>query len=486
MTAALRLVKPASNTGELPHDEARELALLSIIINNARALDLVRDLVSKETFYDPGRGIIFDAMTQLHSSGDAVSRVSVFSWLKDRGLLERAGGPKALAHLATEVPVTGHAVDHARKLAAKAKLRAFILDGEAAVAEARSIVSDEAEWLDERTRQLRKHADIARPSNAISLRKSMDAFFLKLNRLSQVREGVAGFSTGLRELDRHTAGWHGGHVTLISGETSAGKSAFAIGQARTVAGSHQIEVVRYNDQSYDVCVPIGVAIFTLEMERDEVAQRLCCREARVNWLLIETGDIGPNDLQMLAGASETLSQLPIYIDDNHDLTMTSFEANVARIEAMFAAMGVRLGLVLLDYFQLVDVRGEGDKNANQEQRFNSAARRLKNYASRFKATPKALPIVDGHVVDAGYLESSRVAFGVLVQLNNDGNVRECKAVEMHAHNHWLIEAPTDEPDGPGCTTRAKIRLKKQRGGKKNALATCFRHDAYTLFSDDGC
>ena len=92
-------------------------------------------------------------------------------------------------------------------------------------------------------------------------------------------------------------------------------------------------------------------------------------------------------------------------------------------------------------------------------------------------------MIDGRVVDAGYLEPSRVAFGVLVQLNNDGNVRECKAVEMHAHNHWLIEAPTDEPDGPGATTREDPAQETARR-EKNALATCFRHDAYTLFTDE--
>ena len=479
----LRVVK-AIATQELPHDEPRELALLGAVMSDARVLDLVRDLVSPSDFYDAQRGLIFDAMASIHAAGDAVSRVTVLSWLKDRKLLEQAGGPMAIGRIATDIPVLGHAVDHARKIAMKAKRRAFILDAEAKAMECRGNIENEAEWLDEATRGLRKHADALRPSNAIAIRKSMDVFFQKLNRLANVHEGVAGYSTGLKELDRHTAGWHGGHITLVSGETSAGKSAFAIGQAKTVASSHQIEVVEHNGAKHDVRVPIGAAIFTLEMEHDEVSQRLCCGSARVNWLLIETGEIGPTDLQFLAAAAEELSQLPVFIDDDHDLTMTSFESKVARIEAMFAAMGVRLGLVLIDYFQLVDVRGEGDKNSNQEQRFNIAARRLKNFASRFKTRPKALPVIDGRVVDAGYLEPSRVAFGVLVQLNNDGNVRECKAVEMHAHNHWLIEAPTDEPDGPGATTRAKIRLKKQRGGKKNALATCFRHDAYTLFTDE--
>jgi replicative DNA helicase len=467
-----------------PHDEPRELALLGAILTNPRVIELVLDLVTPDDFYDKPRGVIFDAMLQVHKAGETVSRTTVMSWLKDRNLLEQVGGPMAIGRLATEVPASGQAVEHARKIALKAKRRAFILDCYAAAAEAYGDVGDEAEWLDRQTKQLRKHAERLQPSNAISLRKSLETFFQQINRLVNKSGGIAGYSTGLRDLDKLTAGWHGGHVTLVSGKTSAGKSAFAGGQALNVARNPQIEVIDFNGQQIDITVPIGAAIFTLEMKHWEQSQRLCCGLARVNYNLLEIGEVGPLELQRLAGASDELSQLPIVIDDDHDLTMNRLEAKLARIEAMFAAMGVRLGLVVIDYFQLIDVRGEGDKNSSRAERFSEAGRRLKNFVDRFKAKPKALPIINGQVVDAGYLDPSHVAFCVLVQLNKEGDVRECNALEMHAPNHWLIEAPTEEPEGPGLTTTAKIVLKKQRGGKKNSVATCFRHEAYTLFSDE--
>jgi len=481
---ALKVVRSKPTSDFLPHDEASEQALLAAIMRDERGLDLVADIVSKEDFYDPARGVIFDAMVQLHRSGDAISRASIVTWLTDRGLLAHAGGAANVARIDIEAPVLGKVASYARKISLKAQRRALILEMEQRAAEGRGDVGDEEEWLDSTTKSLRKHAKVNTLSNAVSLRQSLDVFFAQLNRVATIRAGVSGHSTGLRELDRLTAGWHGGHVTLISGETSAGKSAFAICQAQTVANTHQIETVEFDGQKVDVRVPIGVAIFTLEMEHDQVTQRLCCASARVNWLLVQNGDMDPYTMQALASASERLSMLPIYIDDDHDLTMTSFESRLARIEDVFAQLGVRLGLVILDYFQLLDVRGEGDKNANSEQRFNAAARRLKNFASRFRARPKALPIINGRVVNAGYLEPSRVSFGVLVQLNKGGDVRDCGAIEMHAHNHWTLETITDEPEGPGETTRAKIRLKKQRGGKKNSVAHCFRHAAYTLYSDD--
>jgi replicative DNA helicase len=467
-----------------PHDEPRELALLGAILTNPRVIELVLDLVTPDDFYDKPRGVIFEAMLQVHKSGETVSRTSVTSWLIDRSLIAQVGGPMAIARLATEVPASGQAVEHARKIALKAKRRAFILDCYTAAAEGYGDVGDESEWLDRQTKRLRRHAEKLQPSNAISLRKSLEVFFQKLNRVVNNQSGVAGYSTGLQNLDKLTAGWHGGHITLVSGKTSAGKSAFAGCQALNVAKAPQLEVVELDGHRVDITVPIGVAIFTLEMEHDEQSQRLCCGLARVNWNLLQIGEVGPFDLQRLAGASDELSQLPIVIDDDHDLTMSRLEAKLARIEAMFAAMGVRLGLVVIDYFQLIDVRGEGDKNSTRAERFSEAGRRLKNFASRFKARPKALPIVNGQVVDAGYLEPSRVAFCVLVQLNKEGDVRECNALEMHAPNHWLIETPTEDPEGPGLTTIAKIVLKKQRGGKKNSVATCFRHDAYTLFTDE--
>ena len=475
----------ASHAKDLPHDEPRELALLASILVDSRVIEMVLDLVTADEFYDPARQVIFNAMVQIHAAGETVSCASLLSWLKDRGLLARAGGAQAIGRLAMEVPTLGQAAEHARKISLKAKRRAFILDCEGLAQEARGDIGDEADWLDQKTRHLRKHADRLQPSNAISLRKSFDVFFQQLNRIVNNRNGIAGYSTGLQSLDKLTAGWHGGHVTLISGKTSAGKSAFAICQMVNVAAMPQIEVVEVNGRQVDVTVPIGAALFTLEMKHWEASQRILCALSRVNWNLIEIGEVGPTDLQRLAGAADVRSSLPIVIDDDRDLSMNRLEAKIARIQAMFAAMGVRLGLVLIDYFQLMDVRSEADnKNSTKESMYNNAGRRLGKLASKFKAKPKALPIINGQVVDAGYLEPSHVAFGVLVQLNKDGDVRECNALEMHAHNHWLIESPTGEAEGPGATTRAEIRLKKQRGGKKDSVATCYRHDAYSLFSDE--
>lgn len=484
--ADLRLVKPATfDPNQVPpHDEPRELALLAAMLADGRVADLVADLVTREDFYDQTRGVIFDAMMQLRAAGDQISVVSVVSWLKDRGVLNQVGGPGVVARLKSETPVLGQAVEHARKIALKAKRRAFILGCQAVAAEGYGDVGDEAEWLDRQTKGLRKHADRLQPSNAISLRRSLEVFFQRLNKVVGRRGAISGYTTGLKELDRHTAGWKGGEVTLIGGETGLGKSAFAGCQAVNVARQPEVEVIEIDGVKVDVVVPIGVAVFSLEMRHDELSQRLCCGLARVNWKLLEIGEGGMDDLQRLAGASEMLSTLPIFIDDEPDLTMSRFEARLARIEAMFAAMGVRLGLVLLDYFQLMEVRQEADKNASREQQLGAAGRRLKNFSSRFMARPRALPVINGQVVDAGHLEPSRVAFGVLTQINNDGDVAEAKALLKHSHNFWVLEGTEEEPDGPGRTTRAKIRIKKQRGGERGVVATCWRHAAYTLYSDE--
>jgi replicative DNA helicase len=468
-----------------PHDEERELALLGAILTNGQVANLIVDLVKPADFYDGARGLIFDAMMQLRQTGENISRVSVMSWLKDRGTLTHAGGPMAIGRLANEYPVLGDAVEHAKRIALKAKRRAFILECQATAAEGMGDVGDESDWLDQRSKSLRRHAANMVPSNAVSLRKSIDEFFVQLNADTTRRGAVSGYSTGLHELNELTAGWHGGDVTLIGGPTGFGKSAFMGCQAVGVSSSPQIEVVEVNGNNVDCNVPIGVAIFSLEMRRKKLAQRLCCGMARVNYKLLQTGNAHPHDFQKLIGASDHLSNLPIVIDDAPDLTMDMLEAKLARIQAMFAAFGTRLGLVLIDYMQLMDVSGEGQgEKSNREIQFNLAGRRLQKFASTFLARPKALPVVNGVVVDAGYLDPSLVAFGVLVQLNDDGQVRESKALQMHAHGFWLLEPTDEEPQGPGKTTRAKIRIKKQREGDSNVVATCWRHAAYTLYSDE--
>ncbi len=483
----LKLVKPlVANPNQLPpHDEFREQALLSAMLTDARAASLVVDLVTAADFYDGPRGMIFDAIMQLRGANSDISIVSVVEWLKDRGTLAAVGGPGVVARLKTETPVLGHAIEHARKIAMKARRRAFILDCQQAAIECAGDIGDnEAEWLDRRTKEIRHHADKLVPGNAVSLRQSMVEFFEQLN-IDTSRNGtITGYSTGIKELDDVTAGWQGGDITLIGGATGQGKSAFAGCQAVNVASKPQREVVEFNGERIDYDVPIGVAFFSLEMRRKKLAQRLCCGLARVNYKLLQTGNGGPHDINDLVGASKHLSRLPIYIDDSPSLTMARFEAKVARIEAMFAAMGVRLGLVILDYMQLVDVQGEGDKNSNRELQLNLAGRRLQKFASTFTARPKALPVIGGKVVDAGLLDPSLVSFGILVQLNDDGAVRESKALLQHAHGFWLLEPSTEEPQGPGKTTRSAIRIKKQREGDTNVLAHCWRHAAWTLYSDD--
>ncbi len=467
----------------LPHDETRECALLSAILSNAKSLDHVIDLVTPKDFYDPARAIIFDAMLQIRATGEQPSRAALVSWLNDRGTLAHAGGPMAIARLAYEVPVIGQVVEHARHIALKARVRAFSLESRALSEEAKGDIGNAAEWLDKATKQLRKHADGLIPTNAISLRNSLSEFFQQLNHDIDRRGQISGYSTGLRELDELTAGWHGGDITLIGGATGFGKSAFAGCQAINVASVPQMEVAMYNGAYVDCEVPIGVVIFSLEMRHKKLSQRLCCGLARVNYQDIRTGNGTSADMQKLVGASEMISHLPIFIDDDPMLTMSRFEAKVARIEGWFAAMGVRLGLVLLDYMQLVDVRGEGDDKSNREIQFNLAGRRLQMFASTFKAQPRALPKINGVRVDAGKLDPSLVAFGVLVQLNDEGHVRESKALLQHAHGFWVLEPTSEEPQGPGRTRRAKIRIKKQREGDSNVSATCWHHSAYTLFSD---
>ena len=198
---------------------------------------------------------------------------TVLSWLKDRKLLEQAGGPMAIGRIATDIPVLGHAVDHARKIAMKAKRRAFIPDAEAKAMECRGNIENEAEWLDEATRGLRKHADAS--DHRMQSRPQVDGCSPKAQSIGQRARRRGGYSTGSKNSIGSRPDGTEGHITLVSGETSAGKSAFTVsGQDRCKLASNrggrtqrgQARRARANRRGD----------FTLEMEHDEVSQRLCC------------------------------------------------------------------------------------------------------------------------------------------------------------------------------------------------------------------
>jgi replicative DNA helicase len=455
------------------------------MITDERVVDLVLDIVTREDFYDEKRGLIFTAIVDLRRSGDRVGFASVVSWLKDRGTLEAAGGAGAIAALANTTPSIGHAVSHAKQVALKSKRRGLIAECQIIEAEGFGDVGDEQEFLEQAAKRIRRFAEASLVTTSVSLRTSMDAFFQRLNHLASRRGVISGYPTGLKELDRYTAGLHGSDVVLVGGETGRGKTSFAMCLAINVASAPQIEVVNVGGQPVDVTVPIGVAVFSLEMPHEDLSERMVCAIGRVDLIRLRSGDFDMPDMQRITSSAGILSALPIEIDDDQDLTVSRLEAKVARIEAKFAAEGVRLGLVILDYVQLVDGQAEAEKGANRERQLSEVGRRIKKLAGRLRARPRAMPLVDGVRLDCGHLEPTRVCFMVLTQLNEDGDARESKALMQHANAFWVLEHSNDSaPEGPGKTTPGKIRIKKQRSGPRNVVASCWWHEAFTLYSDE--
>lgn len=472
-----------------PHAPDLERALVASILLDERVIDLVLDLVAREDFYDQALGTIYEAASELRRNCSPVGLVSVTAWLRDRSLLEKVGGAVAIASIAQLAPVIGHAVDHARAIALKSKLRRLIAECQIIDAEAHGDVGDVARYLEHAGRRLHMITDSHVGRSSVGMRESMQSAFRELGIIAQRRGQLSGYPTKLVEVDLQTGGMHGTDVTMLGGETGRGKSALAGCIAVNIASSPQIEQMQIGHQAVDVTVPIGVGWFSLEMPHKQLATRLACALGRVDFNKISTGNWNHDDWDRLAGAASVLSELPIEIDDDSDLTINRLAAKVARMEADFARRGIRLGLVILDYIQLMDGREEAEKGATRERQLNEIGRQVKKLAGRFLARPHALVQVGDRVEDYGVLEPSGVSWMVLTQLNEEGEIRESKALGMHANNIWILEQPKDTAGGPRWTGPSKtqlahIHIKKQRSGPRNVRASVWWHEAYTLFSDE--
>jgi replicative DNA helicase len=470
-----------------------EASTLSALLLKPELLGHVAAWLKPTHFYSQANERIYQAILELADLGTPIDLTTVCDWLRERGWLLAVGGPSYLAQLADATPAVMHVAAHGRivrKLAFRRRRQTLCHQ---MAAEAYGEVEDDWEQqCDRRWAELQEGDD---DESRASLKSSLQGAFTKMRVAAERKGQITGLPTGLRELDQITGGSQSQEVTLICGATGGGKSALVGNMAVTVASEPELErwndedsihhywlkqwrthglrqqdgtLVRWTDQAppRELWVPRGVLFFALEMPREDVAQRMACAQGRVNFKKIKNGQWEDDDWDRLAAAGSYLSELPLVIDDSPGLTILRLIATTQRTRDEFAAQGIRLRKVVIDYAQLMGGADVGVRDGDRRRELSEIGRRLKTFARSCKD----------------------VAFELLSQLNDDGRAFESKALEHHADNVWIVsrekEAEPGTWDGPSKPRRAKILVRKQRQGDDNVVANTWYHAAYTLFSDE--
>lgn len=331
--------------------EAEESVLGAMMINR-NAIVACTDVLTAEDFYRGSHGCVYQAILELDLRDEPVDFITLSDFLEERGELDKAGGKPRLAELASIVPATANAGHYAQIIREMAQLRGLIRVGHE-LARMGFERPGEIEELIDRSETL--VLDLAQTRDRGEL-EHVSASLAHTNRLMAelAHADITGTSTGLRALDELTAGLQPGNLVVVAARPSMGKSALALGISRHVA-----------------MLNTPVAIFSLEMSKTEVDQRLICHETNIPLQkLRKPKTLLQPEWSSVLGATNTLARLPLYIDDSGDIRITELRSRARRLKSRQPS----LGLIVVDYLQLMVAEGRIE---NRVQEVSQISRGLK-------------------------------------------------------------------------------------------------------------
>lgn len=434
-----------------PFSLEAEAAVLGGMLIEEDAIVRVADVVDDSMFYREAHRRLFRAMTRLFQRGKVIDPITVSEDLKAVGELESIGGWEYLASLLDAVPTAANIEYHAGIVYEQALLRRLIDAG-------REIVRDVYEPGE---RPVREILDLAeqRVFNVSQLRGREGFVWIKevlwptfehIDMLQETAGGISGLATGFPDLDRMTAGLQPGELSIVAGRPSMGKTSWVLNVAQTVSIEHG--------------VPVG--IFSLEMSKEQLVQRLLCAEGRIDAQRLRRGRLGSNEFQQLARAAGLLNTAPIWIDDSATGNVLEMKAKARRLKAETKD----LGLVIIDYMQLMT---GGTRKENRVQEVSEISRGLKALARELDIPVIAL----SQLSRAPEQRTDRRP--QLSDLRESGSIEQDADLVMFLYRPEYYLGPTDR-DGNSLEGKAELIVAKQRNGPTGSVDLFFRK-SFTLF-----
>ena len=326
--------------------EAEQSILGGLMLDNT-AWDKIADIIVKSDFYRKDHRIIFDGISNLIEASEACDVVTLSEYLENKGELETAGGLEYIASLANETPGAANAISYAKILRERSVLRSLISAGNQISGNAYLNDGREAsELVDEAERLVFDIAEKGARGRAgfEHLKDVLPDTIDRIELLSKSESDITGVATGYKEFDKLTAGLQSGDLAIIAGRPSMGKTTLAVNIAENAA----------------IGAKVPTAIFSMEMPKEQLAFRMISSLGRVDQSHLRTGKFPDEDWSRINTAVQLMSDAPIYIDDTPALSPTEIRARARRLKRESG-----LGLIVLDYIQLMQVHGTTENRATE-------------------------------------------------------------------------------------------------------------------------
>lgn len=440
------------NPTELPSSVDMEASVLGAVIIDADAIVKIADIVRNVDFYDDRHRLIYEACLRLYEQQTPIDILTLSEELRTEGVLQEVGGSAYLTQLTNTVPTSTNAEQYASVVATKS-IRRRLIDASNEIAK---IGHDEkrtiAELVEEAERRLFEVSQRYVGNDVVSLENILSESFDRLDLLHKDKGTIRGIPTGFKDLDSTLAGFQRSDLIILAARPSMGKTAMALNLAQNVA----------------IKADQPVLLFSLEMSKEQLVDRMLASEAGVNSWNLRTGNLSDSDFEKIGHAMGTLGEAKLYIDDTPGITVSDL-----RTKARREAHKRDLGLIIVDYLQLMSGGSKYGGSENRVQEISEISRGLKSVARELNVPILALSQLSRSV------ESRNPQIPQLADLRESGSIEQDADVVM-----FLYRDDYYNPDSSEKPNILDVFIKKHRNGPTGKVELYFDRERQKILNLD--
>jgi len=424
-----------------------ERAILGAALLDREAVGLAREVLDGSEYYLKEHRLIFAAMLELYEGDQAIDPITVGDRLRKAGTRDAAGGLDYVTDLQAMVATAANVTYHAGIVREKAVLRDLIAAAGETVTDAMAGEGETAEILDRAQGRFFAIGEKTRKGGFVPLEAVVPQTFQSIEAAFRNQSDVTGLRTGFAQMDHMTSGLQKGDLLVLAARPSMGKTSLALNMAYNIATKSDT----------------GVALFSLEMSKEQLVLRLLCSATGFNLHHVRRGKLRPEDWPRLTRACDQLSRTPIYIDDTPGMTVLEMKSKARRLQQQHG-----VGLVIIDYMQLMTGSGRAE---SRQQEISQISRSLKGMAKDLDVPVLAISQLSRAV------EARSDHKPMLSDLRESGSIEQDADVVM-----FIFREEYYNPDDEEVRNRATVIVGKQRNGPTGEFDLHF-HKEFTRFSD---
>lgn len=429
-----------------PHDMDAERSILGALLIDSSSIGLIAHFLHAEHFYSRQHQVIYEACMMLYEAQKPIDAVTLKHQLKSKGSLTVAGGAEYIADLLSSIPTAANIEHYAQIVKNQFIKRKIIEVSSKAVEKAFENTTDTRLMLDSIESEVFSIAEESTSRDFMPLNNLLTESFERLDRLSKSDTHLRGVPTGIPELDLKLAGMQDSNLLILAARPGVGKTSLALNIGLHVAHRHKK----------------GVAIFSLEMSKEELVDRLLVSHADIDAWRLKTGKLSPEDTQSVIDAMGDLNDAPIFIDDTAGASILEMRTKARKLKASHD-----ISLVIVDYLQLIDA---GRRIDSREQQVSYVSQNLKNLARELKVPVLALSQLNRMVEQRG-TKKPQLA-----------DLRESGSIEQDADVVMFIYQENENEDMLDASKRMmKLSIAKHRNGAIGDIDLMFRGDRVKFF-----